>query len=325
MNTTAPPSLFRSLILPLALSLSAAGCTEPWPTPAPVDAVAFASDHEAWRLQRQERAVTPPGGPVLWIGLWELPEGDTRFGSDPSLPVVLPAQDAAPVAGTLRRRGGSVLLLPATGAGIEIHGEGPVNGPTELRHDRTPDPTRLALGSLGLRVHAEPGTDRLWLRAWDEDLPKRATFTLPEYFPVDPEWRVRARFDAYDEPEILRLPDVTGGTVEFRVPGELVFRRNGREHRLMATASETSSSFFIMMWDSTALSKTYQAGRYVRAEFPDSTGWTTIDFNRAYNAPCVFTAHSVCALPPPPNRLKLAVTAGEMRPAKYPEMPRVGG
>ena len=34
----------------------------------------------------------------------------------------------------------------------------------------------------------------------------------------------------------------------------------------------------------------------------------------AYNPPCVFTAYSTCALPPPENRLGLAVTAGEKRP-----------
>jgi uncharacterized protein (DUF1684 family) len=46
----------------------------------------------------------------------------------------------------------------------------------------------------------------------------------------------------------------------------------------------------------------------------DEEGWTTIDFNRAYNPPCVFSAFTVCALPPPENRLQLAVTAGEKRP-----------
>ena len=70
-----------------------------------------------------------------------------------------------------------------------------------------------------------------------------------------------------------------------------------------------------MMWDSTATTETYQAGRYMRVEMPDEDGWTTIDFNRAYNAPCVFTPFSVCALPPRANWLQLPVTAGEKRPA----------
>ena len=104
--------------------------------------------------------------------------------------------------------------------------------------------------------------------------------------------------------------------MEYRAPGELVFQLGGAERRLIATAGETSSSFFILMWDSTATENTYQGGRYVRAEFPDSTGWTTIDFNRSYNASCVFTSYSVCSLPPLDNWLRVHVQAGEQRPDK---------
>ena len=295
-----------------------AGCSEPWPEPEPVDEVAFAREHEEWRLSREERTVTPPGGPVLWIGLWDLPEGETTFGSDPSHPIVLPAEDAPAHAGSLLRSGGSLELRPAAGSGIRIHEGEEITAPTALANDRSDEPTRLALGSLGLRVHAEPGTDRLWLRAWDEDHPEREDFRLPDFYPVDPSWKVPARFEPYADPVILTLPDVTGGTVEYTARGELVFRRDGREHRLIATAGETSSSYFIMMWDSTATTDTYQGGRYLRADFPDETGWTEIDFNRTYNAPCVFTAFSVCALPPRENWLELWVTAGEKRPDKLP-------
>ena len=38
----------------------------------------------------------------------------------------------------------------------------------------------------------------------------------------------------------------------------------------------------------------------------------TLDFNQAINPPCVFTTHATCPLPPPQNRLPIAVTAGEM-------------
>ncbi len=290
-----------------------------------VDSTVFAEEHETWRVQREGRAVTPPGGPVLWIGLWQLSEGANPFGADPGLPIVLGGQNVPPVVGTLYREGALVELEPAPGVDIRLH-EGPaVAERMELRNDRDDEPTRLAVGSLGLRIHAEPGTDRLWLRAWDEAHPERESVRLPDYCPVAPEWRVRARFEPYDEPEMLRLPDVTGGTVEFRATGELVFERDGRRHRIIATAGETSSSFFVMLWDSTATATTYRAGRYLRVPFPEDDGWTTIDFNRTYNAPCAFTAYSVCALPPRENWLELWVEAGEMRPDKLPEVATQGG
>jgi len=38
-----------------------------------------------------------------------------------------------------------------------------------------------------------------------------------------------------------------------------------------------------------------------------------LDFNKAINPPCAFTAYATCPLPPPQNRLTLAVTAGEKK------------
>ncbi len=302
------------------------GCSSAWPDPPPIDTETLLAEHEEWRRDRERRLVTPPGGSVLWMGLWEIPQGETDFGSDASLTMALPAEDAPPLAGTLRRVGQEITLLPAPGAPVRVRTpdpedddaviETPVTAPLLLENDRSGRTTNLALGSLGMRIHSEPGTDRLWLRTWDEDAPIRETFRLPEYFPVSDDWRVAARFEPFDEPRILQFADVTGGLVEYRAPGELVFEIDGREHGLIATAGENASSFFIIMWDSTATVNTYQGGRYLRAPLPDGTGWTTIDFNRAYNAPCVFTAFSVCALPPRDNYLELHVTAGEQRPAE---------
>ena len=293
------------------------GCTrDEWPGPEPVALEEFASAHQEWRTNRRDRLVRPQSGPVLWIGLWELPQGATRFGSDPELPIVLPASDSPPLAGTFHRSGQEVRLEPS--AENALHdGEGsPVTGEMVLGSDRSGEVTDLVLGSVGLRVHGEPGTDRLWIRAWDEDHPERESFELPEYFPLDTAWRVTARFEPYPEPRPLPVWDVVRGTIEYETPGELVFRKNGREHRLIAVAGASSSRYFIMMWDSTATSSTYQGGRYLGVPFADEDGWTTIDFNRTYNAPCVFSIYSTCALPPRENRLALRVLAGEKRPAK---------
>jgi uncharacterized protein (DUF1684 family) len=308
---------------PAILALVLAACGEAWPEPAPVDTGTFLAEHEEWRAYREGRLVTPPGGAVLWMGLWDLPQGASPFGSDGDLAIRLPEVDSPALAGVLVREGQTVTLEPAEGADIRIRTtaddsdevvETPVTEATVLGNDRSGDPTMLVLGSLGMRIHAEPGTDRLWLRAWDEDSPERETFRLPPYYPVSEDWRVAARFVPYDDPEMLSVPDVRGGTVEYRVPGELEFRHRGREYTLQATAGENSSSFFVMMWDSTATVNTYQAGRYLRVALPDESGWTEIDFNRAYNAPCVFTPHSVCAIPPRANWLAMHVTAGEQRP-----------
>ncbi|MCG8469518.1 MAG: DUF1684 domain-containing protein [Gemmatimonadetes bacterium] len=306
-----PNRSFRYVVSSLVLT----GCVaETRPELVDVDPATYAAEFAEWRSDRRERLVTPPSGPVLWIGLHELAQGANPAGSDPDLPIVFPASSSPPHAGTFHRSGQDVRFEPAPGAPMTRADGTSVTEPIPVANDRADEPTQFALGALGMRVHAEAGTDRLWLRVWDEAIPSRDSFRLPETFPLDPAWRTRARFDPYPEPRVLPVTDVTSGRLEYRTPGELVFERDDVEHRLIAIASETSARFFVMMWDSTATSATYPIGRYLGVPLADDEGWTTIDFNRAYNAPCAFTAFSVCGIPPLENRLPFAVTAGEKRP-----------
>ena len=303
------------------LGVAVTGCSrDMWPEPAPVDPGALAAGHEEWREGRRTSLANPNAGVISWDGLFELVDGANTLGSHPSSAIVLSDEDSPPLAGTLHLEDGSVRIVPEAGSGLRLRDSesgavgDPITEPMPLPDDRSEGTVRLALGSLGMRVHAEPGTDRLWLRVWDTDAPRLSAFELPEYFPVTSEWRVTARFEPYPEPRTVSLADVRGGTLENTAPGDLVFRVDGSEHRLMAFATASSRSYFISLWDSTAVTDTYQAGRYMRTPFPDDEGWTTIDFNRAYNAPCAFTPHSVCSLPPRENYLRFALTAGEKRP-----------
>ena len=42
-----------------------------------------------------------------------------------------------------------------------------------------------------------------------------------------------------------------------------------------------------------------------------------VDFNKAYNPPCVFTPYATCPLPPKQNILPIRVEAGEKRYAGH--------
>ena len=298
----------------ITLAATTACADTPFPPPPPIPPETLAAEHEEWRTGRRTSLANPEGGVVSWIGLWELAEGSSWFGSDPTLAIVLPAEDSPPLAGKLELADGRVRLIPEAGRGIAVRDGDPVAGAMDLQDDRSGNTTILDLGSLSLRIHAERGTDRLWLRAWDRDSPRAAAFELPQYFPVTHGWRLSARFDPYPEPRGVPMADVKGGTVENISPGELVFRADGREHRLIAFATERSRDYLVMLRDSTAFADTYPLGRYMHVPFPDDDGWTVIDFNRLYNPPCAFTPFSVCSFPPPENRLALAVTAGEKRP-----------
>jgi uncharacterized protein (DUF1684 family) len=38
-----------------------------------------------------------------------------------------------------------------------------------------------------------------------------------------------------------------------------------------------------------------------------------LDFNKAYNPPCVFTPYATCPLPPQENRLTVRIEVGEKK------------
>ncbi|MDP9467256.1 MAG: DUF1684 domain-containing protein, partial [Chloroflexota bacterium] len=48
-------------------------------------------------------------------------------------------------------------------------------------------------------------------------------------------------------------------------------------------------------------------------EPPAADGGVVVDFNLAYNPPCVFSPYATCPLPPAQNRLALRIEAGERR------------
>jgi len=278
-----------------------------------VDAAAYRAEHEAWREYRRGRLLAPPDGPLLWIGLWELHAGSNAFGSDSALPIVLPAGLAPAVAGDVRLTGLRARLEPAPHSGLRFANGTPVEGPIELRSDALSDPTTVRLGRLGLRLHESPA-GRFWLRVWDEEHDNLRTFEGAPFFPIDLTWRLAARYEPFREPRTFRVADVTGAIQEYAASGALVFRRGDRTFRLTAFAEPEDTRFWIIFEDSTNAGETYPAGRYLLAPLPDSTGWTTLDFNRAYSPPCAFSPFSTCALPPWENRLALAVRAGELHP-----------
>jgi uncharacterized protein (DUF1684 family) len=94
-------------------------------------------------------------------------------------------------------------------------------------------------------------------------------------------------------------------------PGALVVEREGAEHRLDVTGKPGDAQYFLVFGDATNGHETYGGGRFVYVDAPGEDGRTVIDFNRAYNPPCVFTPYATCPLPPPQNRLPFGVEAGE--------------
>ncbi|HEX6930105.1 MAG TPA: DUF1684 domain-containing protein, partial [Gammaproteobacteria bacterium] len=180
----------------------------------------------------------------------------------------------------------------------------------EMIDDHQGEPTVLAMGSLRFYVIARAGN--LGIRVRDLDNPARRDFKGLDYFPVTLAWRKEARFEPWPAPRAVKIINILGMVDEMTSPGELVFGHDGAEYRLTALAEPGDAQWFIMIADGTSGRETYGAGRYLYID-PPVDGVALLDFNKAYNPPCAFTALATCPLPPPANRLGVAITAGEKR------------
>jgi uncharacterized protein (DUF1684 family) len=155
--------------------------------------------------------------------------------------------------------------------------------------------------------------DRFGIRVKDPQSDARVHFKGLDYFPPDPKYRVEARFEPYNPPKHIPMPNVSGVTTDEVSPGALVFTLDGRELRIDPILEQGTKDYFIIIKDATSGHETYGAARYLYASPPDASGKTIVDFNKAYNPPCAFTPYATCPLPPPQNRLPIRIEAGEKK------------
>lgn len=262
----------------------------------------------AWRVHRTAR-LTAPDGWLAVVGLAWLAEGENTVGSDPSCRVRLPGDDVPGVVGSIILRGDAATFTARPGSGVTHQGLAVAELP--LRDDLAGEPTRLRVGSVVF--HLIRRYDRLAVRIRDEESPARAAFKGIDYFPIDRRWRVQARFEPHQPSRVSRVPTVLDKEETYDTPGAVAFEVKGVSCRLEAFLEPGETDLFIVFGDQTNGSETYGGGRYLYTRQADASGLVIVDFNKAYNPPCVFTPHATCALPLPENRLPVRVEAGEKR------------
>jgi uncharacterized protein (DUF1684 family) len=152
------------------------------------------------------------------------------------------------------------------------------------------------------------------VRLRDPNSETRRDFTGCKWFAADASWRVSAKWVAWPQPKKIAITNILGMTDQEDSPGYAEFTVKGKTQRLEPVA-EDGGLFFIFK-DATSGKTTYGAGRFLDADMPKS-GEVELDFNKAYNPPCAFTAFATCPLPPKQNVLASAIEAGEKSYAKH--------
>ncbi len=279
----------------------------PPPSAPPGPSDAYRAEIEAWRARRVERLRSDTGWLTV-VGLSWLEPGKNSVGSAPGNRVVLPAGKAPGYAGAIDRSDGSATFHAAPGSGITAEGK-PVTA-LALRPDTSGSPTTLSVGPVSFYL-IERG-DRLGVRVKDRESAARRDFHGIESFPIDTKWRVEAKFEPYDPPKKIPVPTILGTEEAGECPGALVFELDGKPYRLDPILEQGETDLFVIFGDRTNGKETYGAGRFVYAA-PAVGGKTVLDFNKAYNPPCVFTPYATCPLPPAQNKLPIEIPAGEKR------------
>ncbi|WP_238333353.1 DUF1684 domain-containing protein [Luteimonas marina] len=277
---------------------------------APADP-AFVAENEAWRAQRRESLLQPDGWASL-IGLHWIELNAHYVGSGATNGIRL--AKGPEKMGMLQRQGNKVTLAPEKDAALTVDGE-PAKDRFELHSDHAEAPTVVGFDDgKGQLMLIERGGRRA-LRVKHAEAATLTGLGPLDYWPADPSWRVGARFVPHPPGKTIPIMDILSMQDAQPNPGVVEFERGGASYRLEALEGEDGGLFLIFA-DRTSGHDSYAAGRYLYTDAPAADGSVVVDFNRAYNPPCVFTDYATCPLPPPENRLDLAVTAGEKKYVK---------
>lgn len=300
---------FKSTIILLILAiLTACGNSQQELGTAPV-LDSYELEIQGWIDDRIETLKEPTG----WLrlaGMYVLEEGENRFGSGNDQHIQFPEGTIPNHAGTFVLEGGIVEMIVADG--VEITSDGETSEQITI-YDGENSPE---INHESLVWHVIQRQDLIAIRLYNKENQKADQFDGFDRYTIDPEWHLRARFDANPDGAAIPVTNVLGQTDDVPNPGTLIFEKDGDTYTLEALES-AGGRLFLIVGDQTNQTETYQAGRFLYVDYPDDNDYTTIDFNKIYNPPCAYNLYTTCQLPPASNRLDLAITAGELRPVDW--------
>ncbi|MCC7229667.1 MAG: DUF1684 domain-containing protein [Fimbriimonadaceae bacterium] len=262
----------------------------------------YVQGESKWRRE-MEAALKADEGWLSVAGLYWLTRGVTTLGTSDKADIQLPKGSAPARVGRFDFHDGRVTLIVEVPARVDLKGRA---GTPIQNHVMVPDEDRVSIGSVTLMVIKRG--DRTGVRLFNRNSNGLKEFKGMRWFPVDPTLRITAEFVPYNPPKTMMITNVLGDTRVADCPGYVQFTLNGKTCRL--EAEPAGKGLFFNFKDKTTGNTTYPAGRFLDADGPKA-GKVILDFNRAVNPPCAFTAFATCPMPPKGNTLPVAIDAGE--------------
>lgn len=284
---------------------------------------------EQWRAAREAKLKADDGWLTVSGLFWLKPGVNTMgHGRDPltsrDATVALPYGPA--VLGVFQLSNGLVTLQPqeakadtasitsskSAGESYELKLNGKPAVASALKTDKSGSPDLLTYGRVTMFV-IQRGP-RFGIRMRDLDSQFRREFTHLNWYAVNPAYCVTGTYEAYSSKHHVKIDTIIGEPDDMIAPGKVTFVLNGRTATLEPVEDE--GKLWYIFRDGTTNKTTYGGGRFLYSELPKD-GKVILDFNEAYNPPCVFTPYATCPLPTPQNRLTIPIEAGEKRYGKH--------
>jgi uncharacterized protein (DUF1684 family) len=271
-------------------------------------------DDQQWRTERAKELSAPDGWMTL-VGLEWLKPGANTVGLAADNQIHLKGH--APEHLAVIDVEGNQLTLKAPAGGFPPHllvdGQPAHEGPIQ-----SDDVKPSVLSADNLKLVVLHRGDRYALRVKDAESPTRTAFRGLHWYPINPAYRVTAKWIPFVPAHTEKIPTILGTTLDMPAPGLAEFTLNGKTIQLEPVLEDPNAKeFFFILRDATSHTTTYGASRFLYTSFPDhgldQPGTVVLDFNRLQNPPCAYTPYATCPLPPYINRLAISIEAGEQR------------
>jgi len=264
---------------------------------------------EQWRKTRDAKCRDPNGWLTL-VGLHWLKQGSNTIGSAednsirfaPSCPAHL---------GTVTLNNEELCFVPHPDTTVTFDGS-PVVSPLTLKTDSFGEDKATTLKCKTLSWFVVKRGKRFGLRVKDSESEVLKNFHGLENFPVNLSYRIKGKFIPHkDGPKTIKVLNAIQEYEDEESLGHVEFAIGGKAHTLLVSGPITTKACMLVFSDGTSGDESYGGGRFLWIDPPNSEGTVTIDFNKAYNPPCVFTPWATCPLPVQENRLSVRIEAGE--------------
>ena len=140
-------------------------------------------------------------------------------------------------------------------------------------------------------------------------------FNPLNYYEPNPDFVFKSKLFKYDVQDTVAILGTKGETRPAILLGFLELKKDDKVHRINVyqSFSRTGEPYYsIWFTDQTTGTETYGVGRYLDFELNDHPEFVyTIDFNRAYNPYCAYSALFTCPIPRVEDYIDMEIEAGE--------------